>query len=59
LSGPAREYLVERYQFFRREDSVGVDKSAYRITVRQLESMVRLAEALAKLHLVKEVRKEY
>ena len=30
--------------------SAGVNKASYRITVRQLESMIRLAEALARLY---------
>ena len=29
---------------------VGVNRSSYRITVRQLESMIRLSEALARMH---------
>ena len=34
---------------------VGVSRSAWRITVRQLESMVRLSEAMARLHCKDEV----
>jgi hypothetical protein len=51
---------VESYRSLRQNDKLGRGQSAYRITVRQLESIVRLSEALAKLHLeseVKEVRR--
>ena len=34
-------------------------KTSYRITVRQLESVIRLSEALAKVHADNRVRKEY
>ena len=34
---------------------IGKNKTAYRITVRQLESLIRLAEALARVHLSEEV----
>jgi len=33
-----------------RVEEMGVQKSSYRITVRQLESLIRLSEAIAKLH---------
>ena len=33
----------------------GISKSSYRITVRQLESIIRLSEALARLHCEDEV----
>jgi len=47
--------LVEHYQNLRQGDATGINKASYRITVRQLESMIRLAEALAKLHGEEEV----
>ncbi|KAJ8599854.1 hypothetical protein CTAYLR_005610 [Chrysophaeum taylorii] len=46
----ARKRLVARYRQLRQNDVVGRGKTAYRITVRQLESMIRLAEAHARLH---------
>jgi DNA replication licensing factor MCM6 len=50
LTEEAREYLVIQYRNLRQADATGVSRSSYRITVRQLESMVRLSEALAKIH---------
>ncbi|KAJ3190554.1 MCM DNA helicase complex subunit mcm6 [Irineochytrium annulatum] len=50
LTQETREYLVKEYQRVRQEDATGVHKASYRITVRQLESMIRLSEGLAKLH---------
>ncbi|KAJ3262196.1 MCM DNA helicase complex subunit mcm6 [Chytriomyces hyalinus] len=50
LSAEALEYLVEQYRLLRQSDATGVNKSSYRITVRQFESMIRLSEALAKLN---------
>lgn len=41
--------LVEAYKALRGDDAQG-DASAYRITVRQLEALVRLSEALARAH---------
>lgn len=49
LSPDARDFLVKQYSRMRQADATGVSRSSYRITVRQLESMVRLSEALAKL----------
>lgn len=46
--------LVDEYVKLRRSDSSGKAQS-YRITVRQLESIIRLSEALAKLHLDEQV----
>ena len=55
LTPEAREYLVMQYRNLRQADATGVGRSSYRITVRQLESMIRLAEALAKLNCEEEV----
>ncbi|KAI9362463.1 MCM2/3/5 family-domain-containing protein [Zopfochytrium polystomum] len=49
LTEEAQEYLIEQYRLLRQNDCVGVQKSSYRITVRQLESMIRLSEAVAKV----------
>jgi DNA replicative helicase MCM subunit Mcm2 (Cdc46/Mcm family) len=38
------------YQELRGEDAAPGTQSAYRITVRQLEALVRLSEALARVH---------
>jgi hypothetical protein len=51
--------IVECYRLLRQQDILGANKTAYRITVRQLESLVRLSEALARLHLDREVRSAY
>jgi DNA replication licensing factor MCM6 len=46
----AAERMREEYQGLRQSD-ISYQKTAYRITVRQLESLVRLSEALARAHL--------
>lgn len=45
----AAERLREEYRLLRQSD-VSYQKTAYRITVRQLESLIRLSESLAKIH---------
>jgi DNA replication licensing factor MCM6 len=55
MTEEAREYLVGQYISLRQADASGVGRASYRITVRQLESMIRLSEALAKLHGMEEV----
>ena len=46
---------MTQYRNLRQADATGINKSSYRITVRQLESMIRLSEALAKLYCEEEV----
>ncbi|KAG9251844.1 MCM2/3/5 family-domain-containing protein [Emericellopsis atlantica] len=47
----AQELLVEKYKELRADDvQGGIGKNSYRITVRQLESMIRLSEAIAKVN---------
>jgi DNA replication licensing factor MCM6 len=42
--------LVEQYKRLRTDDAAPGSATAYRITVRQLEALVRLSEALARVH---------
>ncbi|KAH8602008.1 MCM2/3/5 family-domain-containing protein [Bisporella sp. PMI_857] len=52
----AKELLVEKYKELRADDSQGgIGRNSYRITVRQLESMIRLSEAIAKANCVEEI----
>lgn len=52
------DLLVQHYRSLRQADAGG-RKTSYRITVRQLESMIRLSEALARLHCDDEVKPKY
>lgn len=55
----AKEVLVDKYKELRADDAQGgVGKNSYRITVRQLESMIRLSEAIAKVNCVEEISPE-
>ncbi|PYH97545.1 DNA replication licensing factor Mcm6 [Aspergillus ellipticus CBS 707.79] len=52
----AKAYLVEKYKELRAGDAQGgMGRSSYRITVRQLESLIRLSEAVAKANCVEEI----
>ncbi|KAL5601364.1 uncharacterized protein BROUX77_005613 [Berkeleyomyces rouxiae] len=52
----AKARLVARYQELRADDAQGgIGRNSYRITVRQLESLIRLSEAVAKINCVNEV----
>ena len=59
ITEEARHELVKSYVDLRGQDSVGISKASYRITVRQLEAMIRLSEAIAKMYLDDEVKVEY
>jgi DNA replication licensing factor MCM6 len=48
--------LVQKYKELRADDAQGgVGRNSYRITVRQLESLIRLSEAIAKANCVEDV----
>lgn len=55
ISQESQDFIVEQYKRLRQRDGSGVTKSAWRITVRQLESMIRLSEAMARMHCCDEV----
>ncbi|QPG76288.1 hypothetical protein FOA43_003674 [Brettanomyces nanus] len=55
MTKEARDYLVEKYKELRAADSQGFGRSSYRISVRQLESMIRLSEAIARANCTEEI----
>lgn len=56
----AKELLVEKYKELRADDAQGgIGRNSYRITVRQLESMIRLSEAIAKVNCVEEITPDF
>jgi len=57
LNETSRNLLINFYRKMRMEDES--EKKAYRFTVRQLESMIRLSEALARVHLDLEIKGRY
>ena len=57
ISPEAQQIMISEYKKLRQRESS--NKSAWRITVRQLESMIRLSEALARMHLLEEVTVEH
>ena len=59
ISKEAGEYLVEQYKHLRQRDATGSARSSWRITVRQLESMIRLSEAMARMHCLDEVQPKH
>lgn len=59
ISPEAAEALVTSYKRLRMNDSNNAATSSWRITVRQLESLVRLSEALARLHCAAQVSVEH
>ena len=60
LSSDSAALLVEKYCSLRQNDLTSVGgQGSYRMTVRQLESMIRLSEALARAHHDPEIRPRY
>ena len=59
ITEETRRVLVDCYPKLRQGDTMCRRRTAYRITVRQLESLIRLSEALARLHCDDLVRPSY
>ncbi|XP_058889811.1 zygotic DNA replication licensing factor mcm6-B-like [Acipenser ruthenus] len=59
ISKESEDFIVEQYKRLRQRDGSGVSKSAWRITVRQLESMIRLSESMARMHCCDEVQPKH
>ncbi|XP_041371751.1 zygotic DNA replication licensing factor mcm6-like [Gigantopelta aegis] len=59
ISKESQEYMIEEYKRLRQRDSTGGSKSSWRITVRQLESMIRLSEGMARMHCQDEVKTKH
>ncbi|KAI6152370.1 MCM2/3/5 family-domain-containing protein [Pisolithus tinctorius] len=55
LTPEAADVLVEKYRILRQDDTSGASRNSYRITVRQLESMIRLSEAIARANCTAEI----
>ncbi|KAI0028370.1 mis5 protein [Vararia minispora EC-137] len=55
LTPEAADVLVEKYRILRQDDAAGTGRNSYRITVRQLESMIRLSEAIARANCTSEI----
>lgn len=59
LKDDAVDAIVKHYVTLRSQDAVGGGGASSRITVRQLEALIRLSEAIAKLNLAEEVKPTY
>jgi DNA replication licensing factor MCM6 len=59
ITPESQRVLVDCYRKLRQGDTLGRSRAAYRITVRQLESMIRLSEAMARLHCDQEIQPSY
>lgn len=49
ITKESQEFMVEEYKKLRQRDANAMSKASWRITVRQLESLIRLSEAMAKM----------
>lgn len=56
LNSEAKKLLVDSYVALRKGDTTPGSRVAYRMTVRQLEALIRLSEAIARSHLENQVQ---
>ena len=59
MTDHTQRLLVEAFVALRRGDATPGSRTAYRITVRQLEALIRLSEAMARLDLDSQVSREW
>ncbi|GAB2281063.1 MCM DNA helicase complex subunit mcm6, variant 2 [Dionaea muscipula] len=59
LTADARKLLVDSYVALRRGDAAPGSRVAYRMTVRQLEALIRLSEAIARSRLEAQVQQDH
>lgn len=59
MNRESRELMVQKYKELRADDAQGLGRNSYRITVRQLESMVRLSEAIARANCEDKIKPEF
>ncbi|GIL73158.1 hypothetical protein Vretimale_4752 [Volvox reticuliferus] len=59
ITPEARAELVRSYKELRADDAAPGTQSSYRITVRQLEALIRLSEAMARVYCDKEIKPQY
>ncbi|ORZ17062.1 DNA replication licensing factor mcm6 [Absidia repens] len=59
MTPEAAQKLATCYRDLRQGDAQGVNMNSYRITVRQLESMIRLSEAIARVYCTDKITEAY
>lgn len=59
MTAGAKRAIIAAYTQLRQSDAMNAAGSSYRVTVRQLESLIRLSEAIARLHLDMNVTQAY
>lgn len=59
LYAQAQSEIVRAYRELRSDDAVPGSQSCYRITVRQLEALVRLSEAMARVYCQPEIHADH
>ncbi|KXZ56847.1 hypothetical protein GPECTOR_1g764 [Gonium pectorale] len=59
VTAEARAELVRSYKELRADDAAPGTQSSYRITVRQLEALIRLSEAMARVYCDKDIKPQY